>query len=180
MNTLSLDLKSSRRATAMVVLAGACVLSLAGRSPWIAGATAPVGAAFPEFGRYGLEGTVPDLKGKVVLVDFWASWCAPCKQSFSVMKEVHEKFAQRGFVVVTISLDEKKADMEAFLKRNPTPLLVLHDPKGRLAEATGIEQMPTSFVLGPDGKVVAVHRGFEGKATRKAYFAEIEALLKAS
>jgi thiol-disulfide isomerase/thioredoxin len=146
----------------------------------VLGAPPNVGESFPDFARFGLEGALPDLKGKVALVDFWASWCAPCKRSFPLMREINEKFASRGFLVVAISVDEKQADMQAFLKKNPIPFTVLHDPKGRLAEAVGLEKMPTSFILGADGKVIAVHSGFEGEATRKAYLAEVEAALKAA
>jgi len=144
-------------------------------------AAAPkAGDAFPDLGSFGLEGNLPDLKGKVVLVDFWASWCGPCKKSFPVMAEIHEKFAPRGFAIVAVSVDETKAPMDAFVKKAQPPFATLRDPKGRLAEATGVDKMPTSFLLGADGKIIAVHSGFEGEATRKEYVKEIEAALAAA
>jgi thiol-disulfide isomerase/thioredoxin len=160
---------------AMLLIAG-----MVGLSRPILASTPRVGDAFPELSRFGLDGTLPELKGKVVLVDFWASWCAPCKKSFPVMKELQEKHGPRGFVVLAVCLDEKKPAMEAFLKKNPVPFAVVHDAKGRLAEAAGIEKMPTSFLIGADGKVRAVHSGFEGETTRKEYLTEIEAALQAA
>lgn len=149
--------------------------------PFAATAGSPkTGDAFPALGGFGLEGTLPELKGKVVLVDFWASWCGPCKKSFPVMAELHTKFADRGFTVVAISVDEKKAPMEEFLKKTQPPFAALRDPKGGLAEAAGVTKMPTSFLLSSDGKVIAEHSGFEGETTRKQYLKEIEAALQAA
>lgn len=144
-------------------------------------AAAPkAGDPFPDLGKFEFEGTVPDLKGKVVLVDFWASWCGPCKKSFPVMAELQEKFAGRGFAVVAVSVDEKKGAMDGFVKKAQPPFAVVRDGQGKLAEAAGVDKMPTSFLLGPDGRIVSVHSGFEGEATRKKYLDEIEAALKAA
>jgi peroxiredoxin len=93
------------------------------------------------------------------------------------MKELQDKFGPRGFVVVAVCLDEKKPDMDDFLKKNPNAFKILHDPKGRLAEAMAIEKMPTSFLISRSGKIAAVHTGFDGEPTRKAYLAEIEKTL---
>jgi thiol-disulfide isomerase/thioredoxin len=177
MNMLFPESKNSRRGFVFRLLAGAAALAA---WPRVRGALTRVGESFPNLSGYGLDGAMPDIKGKVVLVDFWASWCSPCKKSFPVMKEVQDRFASRGFTIVAVSMDEKKEDMDTFLKKNPIPFSVLRDPKGRLAEAAGVEKMPTSFLLGPDGKVAAVHSGFEGEATRKAYLSEVEAALKAA
>jgi thiol-disulfide isomerase/thioredoxin len=166
----------SVRALLRSLLGGACLcaaLSAIGEPP-------RPGGVFPNLGAFGLEGAVPDVKGKVALIDFWASWCVPCKKSFPVMKELTEKFGPRGFVVVAVSVDENKGAMDAFLKKNPNPFVVVHDAKGRLAEAAGVEKMPTSFLVGPDGKVLSWHSGFDGEATRKQYLVEVESALKAA
>src|SRR5262249_41001280 len=100
-----------------------------------------------------------------------------CKRSFPVMKDLEEKYGPQGFAVVAISVDEKKAAMDEFLKKNPAGFAVLHDDKGKLAEALALEKMPTSFLLAADGKILTMHAGFEGEPTRKAYVAEIERAL---
>ncbi len=145
-----------------------------------AGAAAPPkpGSPFPALKSFSLEGKLPEMQGKVVLVDFWASWCGPCKKAFPVMKELHETFASRGFLVLAISLDEKKSDMEGFLAKTKPPFPTLRDPKGKLAEELAVDAIPTSVLVGSDGKVLAVHSGFEGEASRKAYVQEIETALK--
>ena len=94
------------------------------------------------------------------------------------MKEIQDKFGSSRFLVVAISLDEQKSAMEAFLKKNPMPFAILRDEKGRLAEAIGVEKMPTSFILDAEGKVVAIHSGFDGEATRKQYLSQIEDAIK--
>lgn len=135
------------------------------------------GDTFPDLAAFALEGELPATQGKVLLVDFWASWCAPCKRSFPVMKELQEKFGARGFLIIAISVDEKKAEMEKFLAKNAPPFAVVRDAKGRAAEALGVETMPTSYLVRADGRLAAVHKGFEGEATRREYIQEIEAAL---
>lgn len=136
------------------------------------------GDSFPDLSGYGLEGSLPDLKGKVVLVDFFASWCEPCKASFPAMEELHKKYGDKGLVILAINLDKKKADMEAFLKENPVTFNIVRDPANKLVSAVKIPTMPSSFLLDRSGKVHAAHRGFKGKETEKEYSEEIESLLK--
>lgn len=140
--------------------------------------TPKVGESFPSLTGAGLEGTVPELANKVVLVDFWASWCGPCKKSFPALKELQEKYGPDGFMVVAISLDEDKADMNAFLKKSPVPFTILRDAKGKLAEQFKIDSIPVSFLLDRQGKVQLAESGFEGDKTKKELAAKIESLLK--
>ena len=137
-----------------------------------------VGEAFPSLADFKLEGALPDLKDKVVIVDFWASWCGPCKASFPALKEIHEKYSGQGLVIVAVSLDEDKGDMEGFLKKAKVPFIILRDAKGKLAEKLAIESIPTTFILGRDGKVRSLHSGYGGEATKRDYSAAVEKLLK--
>lgn len=137
------------------------------------------GDVFPDLAGFNLEGKIPDaLKGKVVLVDFWASWCEPCKQSFPVMEELHKRYAERGLLIVAVNVDENRPDMEAFLKKNAATFVVLRDPHQKLVEKTGIATMPSSFLIDREGKVRFTHTGFRGAETKKKYEEEIESLLK--
>ena len=141
-------------------------------------AAAPkVGDAFPDLAAFGLEGTAPDLKGKVVLIDFWASWCGPCRHSFPALQEIHTKFKDQGVVVLGISLDEDKSDMDGFLKKSKTDFPSLRDPKGKLAEKLDVSTIPASFLISREGKIVAIHNGYGGDKTKREYIAEIEKLL---
>ena len=137
------------------------------------------GEAFPDLAGFKLEGKLPEaIKGKVVLVDFWASWCEPCKQSFPAMEDLHHRYGDRGLLIIAINVDENRPDMEAFLKKNNATFVVLRDPNQKLVEKTGIATMPSSFLLDREGKVRFAHTGFRGAETKKKYEEEIESLLK--
>lgn len=142
------------------------------------GATPKPGDAFPDLSKFGLEGTLPDLKGKVVLVDFFASWCGPCKESFPVMQELHKKYGGKDFVIIAVNVDKKKSDMDDFLKKHPTDFAIVRDAANKLVNEVKIPTMPTSFVIDRTGKVHSTHRGFKGEESKKKYTEEIEALLK--
>jgi thiol-disulfide isomerase/thioredoxin len=137
------------------------------------------GDSFPDLAPFKLEGKLPDsTKGKVVLVDFWASWCEPCKQSFPVMEELHKRYSERGLVIIAVNVDENRPDMEAFLKKNAATFVVLRDANQKLVEKAGIATMPSSFLIDREGKVRFVHTGFRGAETKKKYEEEIESLVK--
>lgn len=101
-----------------------------------------------------------DLKGQVVYVDFWASWCVPCKLSFPFMNEMHAKYRSSGLTIVAISLDRKREDADRFLRSTPAKFLIAYDPENKVAQSYQPKGMPTSYLIGTDGKVRAVHVGF--------------------
>ena len=138
-----------------------------------------VGDTFPDLAPFKLEGKLPDsLKGKVVMIDFWASWCGPCKQSFPAMEELHQRYQDKGLVIIAINVDEKGSDMEAFLKNNAATFAVVRDAGQKLVEQAGIATMPSSFLIDREGKVRFMHTGFRGAETKKKYEEEIQLLLK--
>jgi len=137
------------------------------------------GDALPDLSQFKLEGKLPDaLKGKVVLLDFWASWCDPCKASFPVMEDLQKRYGPKGLVIVAVNVDEKRADMEDFLKQNLVTFTVVRDAAQKLVGQAGIATMPSSFLIDPEGHVRFAHAGFHGAETRKKYEQEIESLLK--
>ncbi len=101
------------------------------------------------------------LKDKVVYVDFWASWCTPCRHSFPKMKELAEKYAGKGFQIVTVNLDKKHADAEKFLRETQTAFQVVYDSTGSVAKLFKVDAMPTSFLYGRDGRLQTRFRGFK-------------------
>ena len=103
------------------------------------------------------------LRGRVVYVDFWASWCDPCRRSFPWLKELHERFGDKGLTVVAIDLDQERKAADAFLAKYPAPFRVAFDPAGKTAEAFHVAAMPSSFLIGKDGRVVERHAGFDPK-----------------
>jgi thiol-disulfide isomerase/thioredoxin len=139
-----------------------------------------VGSKAPSFDLPGMVKPVrfADFKGRVVYVDFWASWCGPCKQSFPWMNEMQAKYGARGFSVVGINVDQKREDADKFLVSTPANFLVGYDTTGKVAEAYQPKGMPTPFLIGADGKVRAVHVGFKD-SNREALEREIESALAA-
>lgn len=171
-------MRASRNRIFIVTIALALGLSAAAASGADQGIK--MGDSFPDLGSFALEGKVPEaLKGKVVLVDFWASWCGPCKESFPAMEELQSRFGGKGLVVVAINLDDDTATMNNFLKKHPVTFAVVRDARKELVNTVNIKCMPTSFILSPDGNVAAVHRGFHGQQTRAEYLRQIDALLAA-
>ena len=137
-----------------------------------------VGDTLPDLATFKLEGKLPDtLKGKIVVVDFWASWCLPCAESFPVMDELQKKYGDR-VVILAVNVDEKAAKMEKFLTKHPVTFTVVRDGSQKLVAAVEPETMPTSFILDGEGKVRFLHTGFHSEETRKQYISEIESLLK--
>jgi len=101
------------------------------------------------------------LKGKVVLIDFWASWCGPCKQEMPVLEELHKKYAKDGLVIVGVNIDNNAKKMNNFLKGTPATFRIVHDRKLDIASKYEPETMPSSYFIGRDGKIRYVHEGFK-------------------
>lgn len=139
-----------------------------------------VGQAAPAFSlprQGGGSLSLADLKGKVVYLDFWASWCGPCRQSFPWMNDLQSRFGHRGLRVVGINVDNRKADADGFLAQLPADFTVAFDAKGEAPGAYQVKGMPSSYLIGPDGRVIKVHSGFRAE-DRKELEAAIEAALK--
>ena len=146
--------------------------------PALARPTAPAaGGPAPSFRLPGRAGTVclDSLRGRVVYVDFWASWCDPCRRSFPWLNTLRERYAGRGLTIVAINLDKDRQAADAFLEQFPADFLVAYDPAGRTAEAYRVSAMPSSFLIGPTGTLLSSHAGFD---PRKAD--QVEALIQAA
>jgi thiol-disulfide isomerase/thioredoxin len=140
-------------------------------------ATLP-GDPFPSLAAAGLDGGAPPATArKVVLVDFWASWCAPCKASFPAYAQLQAEYAPRGLVIVAVSVDEDPAAYAAFLARFRPTFAVRRDSGQRLVRLIDVPAMPTCYLLGRDGRVRFVHHGFHGEDTERELRREIDRLL---
>jgi thiol-disulfide isomerase/thioredoxin len=115
-------------------------------------------------------------RGKVVLLDFWASWCEPCRRSFPWLNEMRAKYGDRGLVVIGINVDRTQTDAARFLRDVPASFPIVYDPSGKLATQYDVPGMPSSFVVGPDGAIAARHIGFRDSA-RAEREAELQRLL---
>lgn len=130
----------------------------------IALAAAP-GDEAPGFRLGGPQGTVSAgmgrSSGEWTYLDFWASWCGPCKQSFPWMNEMHAKYGSKGLRIVAVSVDTRSADADRFLASNPASFTIAYDTTGDTPRRYGVKAMPTSVLIDPSGRVVLVHAGFK-------------------
>jgi peroxiredoxin len=121
------------------------------------------GDAAPSFSAPSLQGgtlSLESLRGQVVFLDFWASWCAPCASSLPVLDALRGEFGPDGFRVLAVNVDRDPRKAEAFLRKRPVGYPSVSDPQGELPVRFGVETMPTSFLIDRDGVIRYVHRGF--------------------
>lgn len=124
----------------------------------------------------GQNSTLSQFKGKIIYVDFWASWCGPCAQSFPFLNSLHKQFKDQGVQIVGVNMDEERADANAFLAKLPADFTVMADDSKHCAEAFAVEAMPSSYIIDRQGKVQHIHLGFRDGAAEELR-ASIELLL---
>jgi len=117
--------------------------------------------------QQGSEITLSDLKGKVVYLDFWASWCGPCRRSFPWMNQLHKESDPEQFQIIAINLDSEEALAKKFLSNLPADFIVAFDPNGDTAKAYQLPGMPTSYLIDRDGRVISRHIGFLERDSKK-------------
>jgi len=115
-------------------------------------------------------------RGRVVLVDFWASWCGPCRESFPWMDEMLRRYRDRGLEIVAVNLDEDRGAAERFLEGRGSGFHVVYDPDGRIAADYDIRSMPASVLFDRQGRPAFAHSGFR-PADAAAYERDLVALL---
>ena len=156
-----------RQAVPMSVNRRAALLRTLGCAGLLAGFEAGAqsldkGVAAPDFELPGTHAVVKlsQYRGKVLYLDFWASWCGPCKQSFPWMSAMQAKYGTKGFQVLAINVDTKREDARKFLLSSPAAFELAYDAQGLTPRLYGVKTMPSSYVIDRAGKVLAVHRGF--------------------
>lgn len=112
----------------------------------------------------------------IIYVDFWASWCVPCRKSFPWMNAMHQKYKEQGLHIVAVNVDSDPSLAQAFLKKIPAAFPIVYDPKGALAEAFQLTGMPSSYILNARGEVLSAHKGFFLNKT-ETYEQELKSLL---
>jgi cytochrome c biogenesis protein CcmG, thiol:disulfide interchange protein DsbE len=116
------------------------------------------------------------LRGRVVYLDFWASWCVPCRQSFPWMRDLQSRYGDRGLTIIAVNLDQERAEADGFLKKLPADFAIRFDPQGSWAQHFNVHGMPTSVILDRTGQERFTHIGFNNRDA-PAYERQIQQLL---
>jgi len=170
---------ASHRWIARTVCAVTLVGCLLGTEAAVLADLPRIGEAAPAFRLPTLGGrntTLRSLRGKVVFVDFWASWCVPCRQEFPVLQRLYARYQERGLRVVGITVDQEAANARTFVERAGARFLILHDANRAVAERYAPPSMPTSYVIDREGILRYINRGFEASDDAK-FERQIRALL---
>lgn len=133
----------------------------------------------PEIGLRDLDGnqvTIASLRGKVVLVDFWASWCEPCAEEMPVLERLYQRYRGQGFRVVAVSQDRQVSNIRTFLQQHSVSFPIVHDANHAVAGRYSPPRMPSSFIIDRNGVVRHVHAGYRS-GDAQALEREIRALL---
>jgi peroxiredoxin len=103
----------------------------------------------------------------IVLLDFWASWCAPCKEEMPFLESLHKRFAKQGLVIVGVSVDNERENATKFIENLKVTFPIVHDAKHGVADAYKPPRMPTSFIIDREGKIRFVHAGYRKDDAKK-------------
>lgn len=155
--------------TLLIVLISACTAMMAH--------AAETGQKLPKLSKILPGAAFPDTAGKVVIIDFWASWCAPCKASFPAFNRLHDKYSAKGLVIIGVGLDDDVANYKEFSGKMGAKFTLAHDAEKKAAAFFSPPSMPTSYVIDRKGVIRHVHTGFRGAKTETELSSEIEALL---
>lgn len=141
-----------RRITSLAAGAAALTIAMSSMAAPAPAFTLPTAA--------GANVSLSDHKGKIVYVDFWASWCGPCRQSFPWMNEMLGKYQAQGFEIIAVNLDAGRPEADKFLADNPASFTVALDPQATMPPQYGVKGMPTSYLIDGNGEIILQHTGF--------------------
>ena len=158
-------------------IAALAALLLATAGPAAAADGADAAPPFSLASRAGGQVSLADLKGQVVMINFWASWCGPCRQEFPALDQIYAKYKPMGFTLVAINVESEKADAEKFLSATPASFPILFDPDNTVSGKYGVSAMPTTVLIDRQGRVRWQHRAYKPGDEAK-YIEQIRAALR--
>jgi len=151
--------------------------SWAGRQLRVIAAIMAMGVMLaPAIADPGADLDLNSYNGKVVILDFWASWCVPCRRSFPWLNEMHSKYSDQGLVIVGVNLDNDTDEAARFLEEFPADFEIYYDRERSLARSFEVKAMPSSYVIGRDGELFKKHLGFKVKRQNEYEAAILSAL----
>lgn len=120
--------------------------------------------AAPDFTLEDAQGravTLSELRGQVVMINFWASWCGPCRQEMPLLEQIHQRYEPLGFKLIGVNVEENPADGQAFLKERPVSFPVLYDPENGLSKLFDVVAMPSTVLIDRQGNIRYLHHGYK-------------------
>jgi peroxiredoxin len=138
------------------------------------------GAPAPAFQLHSAASTdvsLNDLKGQVVLINFWASWCGPCRQEMPVLEQLYRKYKAAGFTLIGVNVEPKSGDAEGFLKSTPVSFPILFDPDSKVSRLYEVTGMPSTVIVDRAGKVRYIHHGYK-PGEESEYLDQIRTLVR--
>jgi peroxiredoxin len=155
--------------------AAALVCVLAGGS--LAGASSALAPEFSLPERAGKVVSLKDLKGKVVMINFWASWCGPCRQEMPLLDQMYKRYNALGFTLLGVNVESDTKDAEKWLKDMPVSFPVLFDKENKVSKLYSVEAMPSTVFIDRQGNVRYLHKGYKA-GDEGEYLNQIRALVK--
>ncbi len=143
-------------------------------------ASSKLSGAAPDFtlkSRGGSNVRLAELRGQVVLVNFWASWCGPCREEMPKLEDLHNTYKDLGFSLLGINLDQTPELSKKLLKNIKVTFPVLYDPENKISEAYNVEAMPSTFLIDRNGNWRMLHKGYES-GYEDEYAEQIKQLLR--
>jgi len=165
-------LNAIRKLPATALLAVLACVSLSGAS-----GSAPPAPDFILASRAGGEISLAALRGQVVMINFWASWCGPCRQEFPALDEMYRKYKPMGFTMVGINVESEKSDAERFLGMQPVTFPIVFDPDNKVSGSYGVSAMPTTVLVDRQGRLRWQHRAYKPGDEAK-YIEQIRAMVR--
>lgn len=142
-------------------------------------AVAPQGPA-PKFTLASMAGPTVNLdqyKGQVVMINFWASWCGPCRQEMPLLDQLYQQYADLGFALLGVNVEENPADAERMLKDTPVTFPILFDAENTVSQLYDVTAMPSTVIVDRDGNVRFVHKGYQ-PGYEDEYQTQVRALVR--
>lgn len=123
-----------------------------------------VNESAPDFtlpGDGGQAISLSDLRGQVVMINFWASWCGPCRQEMPLLEQIHQRYESLGFTLLGVNVEENSSDAKAFLEDRPVSFPILFDPDNGVSKLYDVIAMPSTVLIDRQGNVRYLHHGFK-------------------
>src|SRR5687767_10486345 len=165
------SMSSFRRVIAVAALAGALAVSS------LVSASASIAPPFTLPSRAGDTVSLEQLKGKVVMLNFWASWCGPCRTEMPLLEQMHKRYSSLGFTLVGVNVEANTQDAERWLKDTPVSFPVLFDRESKVSKLYDVNAMPSTVFIDRKGNIRYLHKAYKA-GDESEYLNQIRALLK--